>query len=173
MAPRLPLALGALVALLLPVKGAAQCQLCPPPTSMASKGLKAPPRPLSLTITADLDISRVAAGPAGGAVDLDPQSSMRVTQGAVVELGGMPFTGAVEVRGEPGAVIRIILPDRIVLTGDTGGEVVVTDLRTNLNPVAQIGGDGTLTFRFGGRMQVSGDQEGTFRGRIPITADYL
>lgn len=157
-----------------PVDAGAQCLLCPAPTANASTMRdRAEPRPLSLTITADLDFSRVTAGPAGGAVDLDPQSATRVAQGGVVDLGGMPFTGEVEVRGEPGAVIRITLPDRIVLSGDTGGEVSVTHLRTNLAPVARIGGDGRLTFRFGGRMQVSGDQDGTFRGRIPITAEYI
>ena len=31
---------------------------------------------------------------------------------------------------------------------------------------------GNLTFRFGGRLHVSGDAEGDYRGDLPITAEY-
>jgi hypothetical protein len=32
---------------------------------------------------------------------------------------------------------------------------------------------GTLQFRFGGKLQLSGDVDGEFRGDIAITVDYL
>jgi hypothetical protein len=30
-----------------------------------------------------------------------------------------------------------------------------------------------LTFRFGGRIRISGDAEGDYRGNLPIAAEYL
>ena len=31
---------------------------------------------------------------------------------------------------------------------------------------------GNLTFRFGGRVQISGDADGDYRGDLPITVEY-
>jgi len=30
-----------------------------------------------------------------------------------------------------------------------------------------------LSFRFGGRVRISGDAEGDYRGDLPVTAEYL
>ena len=37
----------------------------------------------------------------------------------------------------------------------------------------RLDGDGRLSFRFGGVLQVSGDLDGEFRGDVPIDVDYL
>jgi hypothetical protein len=31
---------------------------------------------------------------------------------------------------------------------------------------------GTLTFRFGGRIRITGDADGDYRGDLPISAEY-
>lgn len=165
-----------------PTPASAQCILCgdSPATAQSpvvqSSGARddsaeQPTRPLRMTITANLDFARLTSGDTGGELSVDPSGSV-VPRGRVRALGGMAFAGRAEVEGEPGRVIRVDLPATVELTSTSGGTVRVRNLRTNLPPGARLGADGRLGFAFGGDLDVRGDVDGQFRGRIAITVDY-
>ncbi len=129
--------------------------------------------PISIDITTQLDFSRAAlTGKGGGNIALDPGSGMKHIEGSLIDLGGYGLSGAAIVHGEPGRGVRIDLPDTIKMTSSSGGSIDVTDLRTNLSPAPRLDSFGQLHFSFGGKLQVNGNVSGTFRGRIPITAEY-
>ena len=77
------------------------------------------------------------------------------------------------MHGEPGRGVRIDLPRRIELHSLTGGSVVIDDIVSDLPGAPRLDAAGGLTFRFGGRLRVSGDAEGEYRGDMPITVEYL
>jgi hypothetical protein len=129
-------------------------------------------RPLSITITANLDFARLTSGDAGGALSIEPATGAVVPHGRVRQLGGMAFAGRADVEGEPGAAVRVELPTMIEMTSSSGGRVQVRNLRTDLGSDARIGADGRLSFAFGGDLNVRGDVDGQFRGRITIHIDY-
>ncbi|MBU0824201.1 MAG: DUF4402 domain-containing protein, partial [Alphaproteobacteria bacterium] len=58
------------------------------------------------------------------------------------------------------------------LEGGHGRTARVTDLVTDLSAAPRLGPDGRLQFRFGGRLQVAGADDGDYRGRIPVTVEY-
>jgi hypothetical protein len=37
----------------------------------------------------------------------------------------------------------------------------------------KLDGAGNLSFRFGGRLRISGDADGGYRGDVPITVEYM
>ena len=43
---------------------------------------------------------------------------------------------------------------------------------TDLSAAPRLSPDGRLQFRFGGRLQIAGDDDGDYRGRIPVTVEY-
>ena len=155
-----------------PSAAVAQCQLCAQDAAGAATTSRKSETPLRVDIETQLDFSRVAVGAMGGAVELDPASGARRLSGAIVDLGGFPVTGVVTVRGEPGAEVRVILPATVDLEGDHGRSARVTGLVTNLAPAPRLGADGRLQFRFGGRLQIAGIDDGDYRGRIPVTVEY-
>ena len=128
---------------------------------------------LKVEIRTQLDFSRAAiAGTGGGTIRIDPNSGARSTSGAVVDLGGAPFAGEALLDGEPGRAVRVDLPASIRLTSSSGGSIEIVNLRTNLPPAPRLDAFGKLEFTFGGDLLVAGNISGTFRGRIPITAEY-
>jgi Domain of unknown function (DUF4402) len=128
--------------------------------------------PLQVEIQTQLDFSRAASGGGGGQISVDPNSEMRSVEGDLVDLGGSALAGSAMVRGEPGRAVRIDLPRSVRMTGSSGGVIDIENLRTNLPPAPRLDGFGQLQFSFGGDLRVSGSIAGTFRGRIPITAEY-
>ena len=66
------------------------------------------------------------------------------------------MVGSAVVHGQPGRTVRIELPHRI-----------------DLYSIPRLDAAGTLTFRFGGRLTVSSDADGDYRGDLPITVEYL
>jgi hypothetical protein len=129
--------------------------------------------PISIDITTQLDFSRAAiADKNGGNIRVDAQSGSRSVDGGLVDLGSFGLAGTAVVRGEPGRGVRIDMPASIRMTSSTGGQIDITDLRTNLAAAPRLDSFGQLSFAFGGKVQVHGTVSGTFRGRIPITADY-
>ena len=128
--------------------------------------------PLRIDIETQLDMGRVAAGAGGGEVALDPVTGARRLSGGVRDLGGFAVTGTVTVRGEPGAEVRVFLPASVDLESGSGGTARVTSLATDLDAAPRLGPDGRLVFRFGGRLQVAGRDDGNYRGRIPVTVEY-
>ncbi|MFN3620643.1 MAG: DUF4402 domain-containing protein [Sphingorhabdus sp.] len=163
-------ALGLLPLLLAAGEGA--CLLCASDetqmTSVAERSI-----PLSIEITTKLDFSRAALPASGGGrIDLDPQSGNKRVHGGVVDLGGAALAGTAIVKGEPGRAIRIEIPSSARMTSPTGGVVTITGLRTNLVGGSRLDSTGRLNFSFGGTLVVQGHVSGTFRARIPITAQY-
>jgi hypothetical protein len=150
---------------------AAQCLLCAPgkPGSAAAREAEVP---LRVEVETRLDMGRIAVGAMGGAVAVDPVSGTRRVSGDVVDLGGFALTGTVTVRGAPGAEVRVILPASVDLEGGHGRTARVTDLSTDLSAAPRLGPDGRLQFRFGGRLQIAGADDGDYRGRIPVTVEY-
>lgn len=149
----------------------AQCMLCAQEKGAGITARKAE-IPLRVDVETRLDMGRVAVGAMGGEVELDPASGARRVRGDVVDLGGFALTGTVTVRGEPGAEVRVILPASVDLESGHGRTARVTGLVTDLSAAPRLGADGRLIFRFGGRLQVAGLDDGDYRGRIPVTVEY-
>ncbi len=171
---RLRVAILFVLALFAPASVQAQCLLCTSDDAPADAitARDAAEMPLNVTITADLDFSRLAAGTGGGTVTLDPTSGTSVARGNVAAIGGFGFGGRVSVTGTPGRTIRISLPDTVVLTSSTGRTAYVRDLVTSLPPLARIGISGRLDFVFGGRLEIDGGADGSYTGRVAITVSY-
>lgn len=150
---------------------AAQCMLCAQDKAAGTIVRKAEV-PLRVDVETQLDMGRVAVGAMGGEVEVDPVSGARRVRGDVVDLGGFALTGVVTVRGEPGAEVRVILPATVDLEGGYGRTARVTGLVTDLSAAPRLGADGRLQFRFGGRLQIAGLDDGDYRGRIPVTVEY-
>ena len=153
---------------------AAQCRLCPADSGRSvtqiSQGSETP---LRIEITANLDFSRLALlNRSGGEVSIDPVSGHRQISGAVTDLGGMSLNGEGRLQGEPGRYVRVTLPDTILLSAPNGSTAEVVKLETNLPAQAKLDHEGRLTFSFGGKLRVTGNAGGRYRGRIAITADY-
>jgi hypothetical protein len=152
---------------------AAPCLLCGQTDVPSASGNAAEDDvPLRIEISAQLDFSRIATGRGGGSITIDPASGARRLSGDVRDLGGMALSGEAVITGTPGRGVRIFLPATIDLDGDHGRRARVVDLATNLGPAPRIGPDGSLRFRFGGRLAVASDDDGNYRGRVPISAEY-
>jgi hypothetical protein len=65
------------------------------------------------------------------------------------------------------------MPGSIQLYSLSGGRISVDQLDTDLPGMPRLDSAGNLTFRFGGRLQISGDADGEYRGDVPITVEYL
>jgi len=81
--------------------------------------------------------------------------------------------GSAAVHGEPGRAVRVELPSRIELYSLSGGRIAIEDIVSDLPPGARLDSSGRLNFRFGGRLRITGDAEGDYRGDVPITVEYL
>ena len=128
--------------------------------------------PLRIEIETALDLGRVAQGAGGGAVELDPRTGTRRVAGALADLGGMALTGKATVTGTPFARIRIDLPARIRLQSTSGDIAEVVQMQSDLPPAPTLNEEGLLRFTFGGKMLLKGGESGTFRGSVPISAEY-
>jgi len=149
----------------------AQCRLCSTPTTQVTQDGST--TPLRLEIDATLDFDRlVMLGGGKGAATLLPNGE-RTAIGSVATVSASAMVGAVRVHGEPGRALRVDLPPRIELYSLEGGSIVIDRVETDLSGLPTLDSAGNLTFRFGGRLQISGDAEGEYRGEIPITVDYL
>ncbi len=165
-------AVGALGLLpLLVAAGGEACRLCTP-TESADPVVAQHEIPISIDITTQLNFSRAAlSGAGGGEIEVDPENNNRRVAG-LVDLGGSSLAGSAVVRGAPGRQVRIDLPSIIRMTSSTGGSIEISGLHTNLARTPQLDSTGRLSFSFGGKLLVRGSVAGTFRGRIPITAQY-
>ncbi len=149
----------------------AQCRLCETPTTMrdepTAKG------DVRLEVETSLDFDRlILSGQGEGSALLRPDGSTSIA-GTVAQLSPRAMVGTVTLRGEPGRAVRIDLPRRIVLHSLSGGEMVFDDVASDLPSLPHLDAAGVLTFRFGGRLRVTSDAEGDYRGDLPITAEYL
>ena len=154
-----------------PATAPAQCRLCDTPTTAPADG--AGEDTISLQVDAALDFDRlVLLGAGDGTAALLPNGAREVS-GMVGALSSRAMVGSAVVRGEPGRAIRIELPTRIDLYSLSGGTVSIDQIVSDLPPQPKLDAAGQLSFRFGGRLRISGDAEGEYRGSMPITANYL
>jgi hypothetical protein len=149
----------------------AQCRLCDTPTTTRSED--STKGEVRLEVETSLNFDRlILVGQGEGSAVLRPDGSTS-SGGTMAEVSPRAMVGTVTVRGEPGRALRIDLPRRIVLHSLSGGEVTFDDVSSDLPAMPRLDSAGSLTFRFGGRLRVSGDAEGDYRGDLPITAEYL
>lgn len=163
------LLLGAFV---MPGAAPAQCRLCAEPTTSPDPiGESAPIR---LEVQARLDFDQIVLldSSSPGIARIAPDGSS-TTSGSIGTLSGRTMVGSVIIRGQPGRLVRITFPAAIELFSLTGSSIRMRALTSDLPTSARLDSQGSLQFRFGGEIEISGNAEGDFRGDIPFTVDYL
>lgn len=149
----------------------AQCRLCEKPVLERDQG--ADSGIIALEVEAGLDFDRlILLGPGAGSATLNPDGSRQVS-GRIGTISSRAMVGHARVRGEPGRAVRLDLPSRIQLHSLSGGTIVLEDIVSDLPLAPKLDSAGMLSFRFGGRLEISGDAEGEYRGDVPITVEYL
>src|SRR6185437_1614721 len=148
----------------------AQCRLCEQPTTaLPTDG---PDGEVQLQIETKLDFDRlILSGSGAGAATIRPDGT-QLAEGGVIDLGPRAMVGTVLVHGEAGRSIRVDLPHRIELYSVGGGRITLDDITSDLPAMPRLDPAGNLTFRFGGRLMVSGDSDGQYRGDLAITVEY-
>jgi hypothetical protein len=153
------------------IRAEAQCRLCDSPTTV--REAEDSKNQVQLEVESSIAFDRLVLSGAGeGTAVLRPDGSSSGT-GNVADLSPRAMVGSATVRGEPGRMIRIELPRRIVLHSISGGEITFDDVVSDLPSLPRLDSAGNLTFRFGGRLRINGDADGEYRGDLPITAEYL
>jgi hypothetical protein len=153
-----------------PGRAGAQCRLCTVPTTVPEAETSAP---VALRVEANLDFDRIVlAGSGEGSATLGPDGSRR-TSGTIVSIGGRAMVGSIVVRGEPGRSVLVTLPGRIALHGLTGSDIVIDSVTSDLTSAPRISADGTLAFRIGGALHITGEVDGDYRGDFSVEVDYL
>lgn len=148
----------------------AQCRLCETPSTLPEQSSE--DAPIVLQIESSLDFDRlILVGEGAGAAVIRPDGS-NAQEGAVT-VGPRAMVGSASVHGEPGRVVRVELPRRIDLYSTDGGRISVDEVFSDLPSLPRLDSAGNLSFRFGGRVRISGDSEGQYRGDMPITVEYL
>jgi hypothetical protein len=136
----------------------AQCRLCEQPTTATPE--QAPGSDVDLQVEANLNFDRLILMGAGvGAATLRPDGSS-ATEGSVMQMGPRAMVGSVQVHGQPNRAVRVDLPRRIDLFSISGARMTLDDVTTDLTSAPHLDAAGNLSFRFGGRLIVSGDADG-------------
>jgi hypothetical protein len=138
----------------------AQCRLCEQPATA---------RPAD-TPVGDFD-RLILSGMGQGAATIRP-GGMNAAEGAVLEIGPRASIGTVVVHGEASRELSVDMPHRIELYSGTGGRISLVDIATDLPATPRLDAGGNLSFHFGGRLVVSGSDEGQFRGDLTISVEY-
>jgi hypothetical protein len=149
----------------------AQCRLCSTPTTVIDETRGGDKVALDVETSLNFD-QLIVDGSGGGSAVIRPDGSTQ-NAGAVADVSRRAMVGTVVLHGQPGRTIRVDMPTSIVLHSLSGGQVTFEDVVTDLPSLPRLDSAGTLTFRFGGRLRVSGDAEGQYRGDLSITAEYL
>jgi len=151
-----------------PARG--QCRLCEKPTTAPTPS--SPSEEIQLEIESSLDFDRlILAGDGQGAAVIRPDGS-NSAQGALAAVSPRAMVGSASVHGTPGRAVRVELPRRIELYSMNGGRITLDDLVSDLPSLPRLDSAGNLSFRFGGRVTITGDSEGNYRGNLPITVEY-
>lgn len=147
-----------------------QCRLCEQPTTATPE--ETPGGDVDLQVETNLNFDRLILMGAGvGAATLRPDGST-ATEGTVMEIGPRAMVGSVMVHGDPNRAVRVDLPRRITLFSTGGAQLTLDDVGTDLPSAPHLDAAGNLTFRFGGKLIVSGDADGPYRGDLSITVEY-
>lgn len=154
----------------MPSASAAQCRLCEAPTT--ARPADAPATDVQIQVETNLSFDRlILAGAGTGAAVIRPDGSSGA-EGVVTQVGPRATVGTVLVHGEPGRAIRIEIPRRIDLYTLGGGRLTLEDVATDAAAAPRLDSAGNLSFRFGGRLILSGNSDGQYHGDLPITVDY-
>ena len=165
----LPLAAAAAVAVTSWPAGA-QCRVCSAPVttrddSTANQDLK-------LEIETSINFDRlILLGEGEGAALIRPDGS-RAAEGAVTDVGPRAMVGTATVHGQAGKAVRVELPQRIELYSLSGGRIAFDEVVSDLPSLPRLDSAGNLSFRFGGRIKITGNAGGQYRGDLPITVEY-
>lgn len=156
-----------------PMPAAAQCQLCAPETE-AVAAAKKNPRPITIEIETSIDFARMGLSSTrqGGTAVINPATGQRTITGRLLDLGGLPVTGTVTIRGEPKEHVVVDFPATVPIYNSSGASYPLSGFKTTLKNNPKIPDDGILRFTFGATLQVSGGASGRFRGSVPITVEY-
>lgn len=147
-----------------------QCRLCEQPTTQAPA--TGPDGDVELQIETKLEFDRlILSGSGMGAATIRPNGA-QIAEGAVLNLGPRAMVGTILVHGQAGRAVRVEIPHRIELYSVSGGRMTLDDVTTDLSSAPHLDAAGNLSFRFGGRLIVSGDSDGQYRGDLPITVEY-
>ena len=82
------------------------------------------------------------------------------------------MVGTAVVHGTADRIVRVELPQRIDLYSIGGGRITLDQVVSDLPSLPRLDSAGNLSFRFGGRVSISGDADGDYRGELPITVEY-
>ena len=148
----------------------AQCRLCSAlVTAREDPSVK---QDLKLEIETSINFDRlILLGEGDGSAVIRPDGSHSAV-GAVSGVGPRAMVGTATVRGEPGRAVRIELPQRIELYSLNGGSIAFDEVVSDLPSLPRLDSAGNLNFRFGGRIKITGDAGGQYRGDLPITVEY-
>lgn len=153
-----------------PAPAAAQCRLCETPTTARDEGASG--ADIRLEIETSLSFDRLILYGAGAGTALIRPDGSTSAQGVVSTIGPRAMVGRAVIRGQPGRAVRVELPRRILLHSIGGGQISFDEVVSDLPSLPRLDTSGTLTFRFGGRLTVTGDADGDYRGDLPITVEY-
>ena len=153
-----------------PSPAGGQCRLCETPTTSRDESLAGGDIKLELETSLNFD-RLIVDGQGDGAAIIHPDGS-QVAQGAVTQMSSRAMVGTVIVRGEPNRIVHVELPRQIDLYSLSGGRITFDDVSSDLPALPRLDTAGRLTFRFGGRLRVTGEGDGDYRGDLPIIVEY-
>ena len=146
-----------------------QCRLCSTPSTSLSTSTS---EGIVLDVETSLDFDRlVLAGQGQGSAVIRPDGS-NAAEGEIAALSARAMVGSATVHGTADRAIRVELPSRIDLYSLNGARITLDDVVSDLPAVPRLDSAGDLAFRFGGRVHISGDADGDYRGSLPITVEY-
>jgi uncharacterized protein DUF4402 len=149
----------------------AQCRLCAQPT-VAAPADALTNGDVDLQIETSLNFDRlILSGSGPGAVTIRADGSSGV-EGSVLQAGPRAMVGMVQVHGIANRSVRVEMPRRIDLFSLGGGRMTLDDITSDLPVAPHLDAAGNLSFRFGGRLIVSSESDGSYRGDLPITVEY-
>jgi hypothetical protein len=155
----------------LPTAASPQCRLCRQPSTSAAP-VDGASGDVALQIETTLNFDRmILSGAGNGAATIRADGSNGV-EGAVLALSPRATVGTVLVHGDPNRTVRVQLPRRIQLFSLSGGQITLDDVTADVATLTRLDAAGNLSFRFGGRLILTGDSDGPYRGDLPITVEY-
>ena len=149
----------------------AQCRLCSTPSTMAERSPDS--ADVQLEIETSLNFDRLVLAQASpGDATLRPDRSSAGT-GSVTGVGARATVATIRVHGEPNRALRIDVPRRVDLFSLGGARLTFDQVVTDAADLPKLDSAGNLTFHIGGRLRFMGDEDGDYRGDLPITVEYL
>lgn len=154
-----------------PAAASAQCRLCSTPTTEQQE--TGGGDEIKLEVQSTLDFDRLVVVGGGGGVATLLANGDRSSAGSIATISAGAMVGSVVIHGQPGRIVRVEMPRRIELHSVGGASISIDGIGTDLPSLPRLDSEGSLSFRFGGHLQISGDADGQYRGDVPITVEYL